>query len=102
VTEQPDAQQGPIIHIEPANMAGVYANYAQVGHSPYEFTMDFVRLDFGSQPPQGIVVSRVALSPLMVSQLIDALQENWTKYAEKAMPHEIHDDPQDPTGGTNA
>ncbi len=78
-------------------MAGVWANWARVQHSPYEFTLDFVRMDFASQPPQGIVVSRVSVSPLLVSQLIDALNENWSNYTAKAMPPEVtgHD------GGSN-
>lgn len=71
-------------------MAGVWANFAQVSHSEHEFTLDFVRLD--STAPRGIVVARVSVSPLFVTQLIDALSENWRKYAEKAMPREVHDD----------
>lgn len=73
-------------------MAGVWANFARVGHSPYEFTLDFVRLDYGSEPPQGIVVARVSVSPLMVSQLIEALQSNWNVYAQKALPQEVYRD----------
>jgi hypothetical protein len=42
-------------------MAGVWANFAQVSHSEYEFTLDFVRLDFSTQPPNGIVVARVSV-----------------------------------------
>jgi hypothetical protein len=86
----------PQIQIQPEQMAGVWANFAQVSHSPYEFTLDFIRLDYSQQPPRGIVVSRVALSPLMVSQLIDALQQNWTIYAQRALPQEVygsHDEP---------
>ena len=43
------------------------------------------------------------MSPLFVSQLITALQENWSKYADKAMPREVFDDivfdPHDETPG---
>jgi hypothetical protein len=87
-------QEQPLfnVQIDPHQMAGVYANYAQVSHSPYEFTLDFVRLDFTQQPPTGIVVSRVSLSPLLVSQLIEALQENWQRYAERSLPREVYDD----------
>ncbi len=81
----------PKVTIDPAQQAGVWANWARVSHSPYEFTLDFVRLDFSNQPPSGVVVARVALSPLMVSQLIDALSKNWLIYAEKAMPREVQD-----------
>ena len=85
-------------------MVGVWANYAQVSHSMYEFTLDFVRLDFSQQPPKGIVVSRVSLSPLLVTQLIDALQQNWTIYAQRALPQEVtgHDEAgEDPAAGAS-
>ena len=85
-----EPQQGPNIIIQPEQMAGVWANFAKVSHSQYEFTLDFVRLDFDTQPQTGIVVARVSVSPLFVSQLIDALQGNWQKYAQKALPTDIY------------
>ena len=72
-------------------MAGVYANWAQVSHSEHEFTIDFVRMQYADQPVQGVVVSRVSVSPLFITQLIDALQANWSTYADKAMPKEVTD-----------
>lgn len=78
------------IIIEPEQMAGVWANFAKVSHSPYEFTLDFVRLDFGTK--QGIVVARVSVSPLFITQLIDALNDNWQEYAKKALPKEVTGD----------
>lgn len=81
--------QGPEILINEAQLAGVWANWAQVSHSIHEFTLDFVRLDFTGGPAgRGVVVARVSVSPLFVTQLIDALQENWTRYAERALPKE--------------
>lgn len=78
---------------------GLWANFAQVSHSPYEFTLDFARLDFDEHGPTGgIVVSRVSVSPLLVSQLIEALQANWSTYAEHAMPPEARP-PQAPPAG---
>jgi hypothetical protein len=75
-------------------VGGVWANYAQVSHSAFEFTIDFARLDFtrakeGEIP--GAVVARVNVSPLFVSQLLDALRENWERYAARAMPREVTD-----------
>jgi hypothetical protein len=93
--EQGGEQQGQII-IQPDQMAGVWANFAKVSHSDYEFTLDFVRLDFSNQPPSGIVVARVSVAPLFITQLIDALQLNWQKYAEKALPREVYGDEQGP------
>lgn len=77
--------------LQPEQMAGVWANFAQVSHSDFEFTLDFIRLDYNSPPPvKGIVVARVSVSPLFITQLIDALQANWQKYAERALPPEVH------------
>lgn len=95
--EPPAAE--PQIMIEPANLAGVWANFARVSHSPYEFTLDFARLDFSTNPPQGIVVARVSLSPLLVTQLIDALSTNWDVYAERSMPPEVQRRGQKPGEG---
>lgn len=92
-----DEAQPPNIIIEPEKLAGVWANYARVSHSPYEFTLDFARLDFTSGPPfQGIVVARVSVSPLLVQQLIDALGENWIKFAQKSLPREVYGHGADP------
>ena len=68
---------------------GVWANFAIVSHSQFEFTIDFVRMDYGQN--QGLVTARVNLSPLFVTQLLDALQTNWNSYAQKAMPKELQD-----------
>jgi hypothetical protein len=80
------------LQMDVKDMGGVWANFASVKHSPYEFTIDFARLDFTTEgSAQGIVVSRVNLSPLFVTQLIDALETNWQVYAEKNMPKEVRD-----------
>lgn len=81
----------PQIFIDPSQMAGVWANFARVSHSPFEFTLDFTRLDFATNPPQGVVVARVSVSPLFVTQLIHALEEQWAQYAEKSLPPEARD-----------
>jgi hypothetical protein len=87
-----EIEQAVEISIEPRNQAGVWANFARVNHSEHEFTIDFVRLDFASRPVTGIVVARVAVSPLFITQLIGALNDNWGKYAQKAMPKEVRGD----------
>jgi hypothetical protein len=105
MTEGQQPANEPQIMIEASQMAGVWANFARVSHSPYEFTLDFVRLDYGTKPPQGIVVARVSLSPLMVTQLIDALGANWAIYAERSMPPEVQRDgktPDDGSGGDSS
>jgi Protein of unknown function (DUF3467) len=79
------------IHSQPGQLGGVWANGAAVRHSPHEFTIDFMRFDFDGdgKPQAGVLVQRVNMSPLFVSQLITALQDNWSKYASKAMPQEL-------------
>lgn len=87
----PESQPQPEIglHIRVEDMGGVWANFAAVKHSPYEFTIDFARVDFDQEQPSGVVVSRVNLSPLMVQQLMEALASNWEMYAQKAMPRDV-------------
>jgi hypothetical protein len=81
------------IHSQPDQMGGVWANGAAVRHSPHEFTIDFMRFDFDDEGKAraGVLVQRVNMSPLFVTQLITALQDNWSKYADKAMPKELLD-----------
>ena len=79
------------IHTQPDQLGGVWANAAAVRHSPHEFTIDFLRCDFddNGQAINGLLVQRINMSPLFVTQLIAALQDNWSKYAAKALPREI-------------
>jgi hypothetical protein len=82
------------IHTRPEQMGGVWANAAAVRHSPHEFTIDFLRCDFddGGKATAGTLVQRVNMSPLFVTQLIAALQDNWAKYADKSMPRDLLDE----------
>ncbi len=79
------------VQTEPSQLGGVWSNAAAVRHSPHEFTIDFLRCEFDSngQATSGTLVQRVNMSPLFVTQLISALQDNWTKYADKAMPRDV-------------
>jgi hypothetical protein len=81
------------LSIPPEMFGGVWSNFAIVKHSEYEFTIDFVRIDIdpSADVNNGIVTSRVNLSPLFVTQLIEALQANWEVYAQKAMPKEVQE-----------
>ena len=92
VTDQPTQRpEGPELFLRPEDMGGVWANFASVSHSPYECTIDFARLDFTADRPRGPVVARVNLSPLFVSQLLDALKRQWDLYVAKAMPDEARE-----------
>lgn len=70
------------IHFSPEIMAGVYANFANVSHSEYEFTITFARVDHEVDDDEipGVVVSRVNLSPRFMRELIDAMEDNYSKW----------------------
>jgi hypothetical protein len=70
------------IHFPPEVMAGAYANFANVSHSEYEFTITFARVDHELEEEEvpGIVVSRVNLSPRFMRELIDAMNDAWSKW----------------------
>jgi hypothetical protein len=80
-SEQPE-QQGPSIVMPPEEFAGKWANAASIARTPHEFTLDFLRI--GPQGQQGMVVSRVSFSPLLASQLLDLLSEQWQAYTEES------------------
>ena len=64
-------------------MAGVYANFANVSHSDYEFTLTFARVDHEVEDEEvpGVVVSaRLAVSHSSMRELIDAMEDNWSKW----------------------
>jgi hypothetical protein len=79
-----DAQERQLnIHLDPSQLGGVYANFANVSFSPYEFTLTFARVDHeveeGDVP--GVVVARVNASPKFVEELIAAIQETYSRWA---------------------
>jgi len=73
------------IHLDPEQMAGVYANFANVTFSDYEFTITFARVDHeieeGDVP--GVVVSRVNMSTRFMKELVDAKQDAWSKWSTR-------------------
>jgi hypothetical protein len=80
--ENPGAERHINIHLSPEIMGGVYANFANVSHSDYEFTVTFARVDHEveSEEVPGVVVSRVNLSPRFMRELIDAMEDNYSKW----------------------
>jgi hypothetical protein len=70
------------IHFTPEIMAGVYANFANVSHSDYEFTITFARVDHEVEEDEvpGVVVARVNLSDRFMKELIDAMSDNYSKW----------------------
>jgi len=70
------------IQVSPEMMAGVYANFANVSHSDYEFTITFARVDHEVETGEipGIIVSRVSLSPRFMRELMTALEDNYSRW----------------------
>ena len=70
------------IHMDPALLAGVYANFANITFSDYEFTLTFARIDHeveeGDVP--GVVVTRVNMSQQFMKELLAAMQDAYSKY----------------------
>ena len=73
------------IHFTPEEMAGSYANFANVSHSDYEFTITFARVDHEFDGPEvpGVVVSRINLAPKFMGELLAAIQDNWDKFTAR-------------------
>ena len=73
------------IHLDPENLAGVYANFANISFSDYEFTLTFARIDHeveeGDIP--GVVVSRVNISSRFMQELLAAMQDSWSKWSSR-------------------
>lgn len=73
------------IHLDPENLAGVYANFANISFSDYEFTLTFARIDHeveeGDIP--GVVVSRVNVSSRFMKELLDAMTDSWSKWTTR-------------------
>jgi hypothetical protein len=81
-----DSQERQLnIHIEPKDLVGVYANFANVSFSDYEFTITFARIEHeveeGDVP--GAVVSRVNMSTRFMRELMDAMDDAWSKWSSR-------------------
>lgn len=72
------------VQVPPEVQRGVYANMARVNHSEFEFSIDFANADFAGQDPQGnipaVVVARVMISHEFMPHLLDALQDNYSRF----------------------
>jgi Protein of unknown function (DUF3467) len=70
------------IHLDPEHMAGVYANFANISFSQYEFTITFMRIDHEVESPEipGVVVSRINMSSRFMKELMDAMSDSWSKW----------------------
>ena len=82
MSEEPQERQLNI-HLDPQHLGGVYANFANVSFSAYEFTITFARIDHeveeGDVP--GVVVARINMSTRFMRELMDAMQDTWSKWS---------------------
>ena len=89
------------IHLDPDHLAGVYSNFANISFSDYEFTITFARIDHeveeGDVP--GVVVSRVNMSTRFMRELLDAMNDSWSKWSSR---EGIRNLPETPRGGNDS
>jgi hypothetical protein len=73
------------LQVDPEQMAGVYANFVNVSFSDYEFTITFARVEHEVEEGDlnGVVVSRVNASPRLVQDLMDAVQDAWSRWSTR-------------------
>tara|TARA_B100000378_G_C17856464_1_gene346970 strand:- start:19 stop:333 length:315 start_codon:yes stop_codon:yes gene_type:complete len=86
-------QEGLNIELTEEVAEGTYSNIAIINHSPSEFVVDFIQMMPGV--PKAKVKSRIILTPQHAKRLMNALNENISKF--QAQHGEIKD--VDPTGG---
>lgn len=79
MNEQQNSQSNVQVKLTDDMLTGVFANMVQVGHTGEEFILDFMNLF----PPQGIVVSRVIVTPQHMKRIVGALADNLKKYEEQ-------------------
>jgi hypothetical protein len=73
-----------------SDMSGTYANAVMIGHSPTEFSFDFITTFF----PKSVVSCRVFLSAPNAPRLLESLKHSWEQYQKKLN----QPPPQPPTG----
>ena len=88
------AEQQIQIKAKDEDLKGVYSNLMQATHTKEEFLLDF----FLVSPPQGILSSRVILSPGHLKRMVKALQENLEKYEGKFGKIEVANAPEGQLG----
>jgi hypothetical protein len=78
------------IKVREEDLKGFYSNLMQVSHTKEEFCLDF----FNLFPPQGVLVSRIIVSPSHLKRIIMALEDNLKKYEEKFGKVEVAKEPE--------
>ncbi len=76
--DQKSNQQQINIELGEKEAEGVYSNLAIISHSPAEFVIDFTRILPGV--PRARVLSRIIMTPQHALMLLNAMQDNISKY----------------------
>ena len=82
------------IKVREKDLKGKYSNLMQILHTKEEFVLDF----FLVTPPQGILTSRIVMSPGHVKRMIRALQGNLERYEDKFGEIESAESPEQKVG----
>ncbi len=88
------------LHVPPDLVAGTYANFAAVWHSPHEFTLDFGVSDMETTDPDGApflpvnVVARIKVPPSLIFEIARTIADNLDRYEQRFGPIR----PPSPTG----
>ena len=67
------------IKVKDEDLKGKYSNLMQILHTKEEFILDFFLLS----PPQGVLTSRLVVSPSHLKRMAVALKDNIEKYETK-------------------
>ena len=78
-TDQNNQNQQIQIKVSDEALHGSYSNMLQVAHTQEEFVLDFMNV----LPPQGMLSSRVIVSPGHMKRIVAALQENVKRYEDQ-------------------
>jgi hypothetical protein len=89
------------LQVDPEHMAGVYANFVNVSFSDYEFTITFARVEHEVEEGDlnGVIVSRVNASPRLVQDLLEAVQDAWSRWSTREGIRNLPENLDRPNGG---
>jgi hypothetical protein len=85
------------IHLDPEMMAGVYANFANITYSQYEFTITFARVDHEVEEGEvpGVVVARINMAMQFYEELLAAMQDAHSKWSYREGIRNLPETPED-------
>ena len=86
------------LQVENADRAGVYANFATITFTDYEFAITFARVDHEVEEAEipGVVVARINMSQQFTKELMAALSDSWSKYSTVKGIKDLPETPEKP------